>query len=495
MSSETLKQLRFDAVLNPGETVGGSYRVDRLIAEGGMAAVWAGENLRTGKRVALKVIRRSFAVQSIASEMFRRESIAASRVNHPNVVNVFDVIDHAGMTLIVMELLEGETLAEYLEQHKPLSLSETVMLLLPAMRGVAAAHAQGVIHRDLKPGNIFLCRAHDGSLITTKVVDFGISKFGSHAPNPESDQIDLARFGTPAYMSPEDIAGSALVDARTDVYAFGVLFFEALTGRVPFEGQPSLTLMERILNDPAPKVRSLRPELPAEMELIIDGALAKKPEARFADVSHMIQALEEQILPSLAVPRSMMSMMDSSLSFANSFSAAAAHRPVAEDSAALEPTPPAVGSRPSRAKLSQAILSLYSKQSLTWRVGVAVAAVLLVGTSLWALHAPTPPSAIVESPRVAESAPIAPVVRPSAPTLVPAPAAVTRSLPPSGPPVPAPVAEAPTLPVAHGQAGDQGMSAVSPFEDTRTAKPARSNRSRRASGSSPRAGRLSASDF
>jgi eukaryotic-like serine/threonine-protein kinase len=386
-SSETLKQLRIDAVLSPGETVGGSYRVDRLIAEGGMAAVWAGENLRTGKRVALKVIRRSFAVQSIASEMFRRESIAASKVNHPNVVNVFDVIDHAGMTVIVMELLQGETLAEYLEQHKPLSLSETVMLLLPAMRGVAAAHAQGVIHRDLKPGNIFLCRAHDGSLVTTKVVDFGISKFGSHATNPESDQIDLARFGTPAYMSPEDIAGSSLVDARTDVYAFGVLLFEALTGRVPFEGPPSLTLMERILNDPAPKVRSLRPELPAEVELIIDGALAKKPEARFADVSHLIQSIEEQILPSLAVPRSMMLLMDSSLSFATSFSAAAVPRPVAEDPAAFEVTPPAVVFSPSRAKRAlPAILRSILGQSLAWRVGIAVAAALLVGTSLWALH-------------------------------------------------------------------------------------------------------------
>jgi serine/threonine-protein kinase len=289
-----------------------------------------------------------------------------------------------------------------------------------------------------------------------------------------------------------------LVDARTDVYAFGVLLFEALTGRVPFEGQPSLTLMERILNDPAPKVRSLRPELPAEVELIIDCALAKKPEARFADVSHLIQAIEEQILPSLAVPRSMMSMMDSSLSFANSFSAAAAHRPGAEDSGALEPTPPAVGSRPSRAKLTlQAIPRLYWKQSRAWRVGVAVAAVLLVGTSLWALHAPTPtpPSANVESSRVAEAAPVAPVVRPFAPTLAPSPAASPPALPTPAPPAPAPVAAEPTLPAVHGQTRDEAMSAVSPFENTPIAKPVRGNRSRRASGSSPRAGRLSASDF
>ena len=494
MSSETLKQLRIDAVLNPGETVGGSYRVDRLIAEGGMAAVWAGENLRTGKRVALKVIRRSFAVQSIASEMFRRESIAASKVNHPNVVNVFDVIDHAGMTLIVMELLEGETLAEYLEQHKPLSLSETIMLLLPAMRGVAAAHAQGVIHRDLKPGNIFLCRAHDGSLVTTKVVDFGISKFGSHPTNPESDQIDLARFGTPAYMSPEDIAGSALVDARTDVYAFGVLLFESLTGRVPFEGPPSSGLMERILNDPAPKVRSLRPELPVEVELIIDRVLAKKPEARFADVSSLIQAIEDQILPSLAVPRSMMSMMDSSLSFANAFSAGAAPRSVAEDPATFSTfrsTPAPVVSPPSRAKLSlQAILRSWLGLSLAWRVGIAVAAALLVGTSLWALHTPAPPSAAVEPPRAAEIAAVAPV--PSSPAPIPAPPPAAE--PTSPPPTPAAVVAEPNAPAAHEPPRDEA-SFASPFEDPRIAKPARGNRARRASGTGPRAGRLSASDF
>jgi serine/threonine-protein kinase len=455
-----------------------------------MAAVWAGENLRTGKRVALKVIRRSFAVQSIASEMFRRESIAASKVNHPNVVNVFDVIDHAGMTLIVMELLEGETLAEYLEQHKPLSLSETVMLLLPAMRGVAAAHAQGVIHRDLKPGNIFLCRAHDGSLVTTKVLDFGISTYGSRPTNPESDQIDLAHFGTPAYMSPEDIAGTSAVDARTDVYAFGVLLFEALTGRVPFEGPPSSALMERILNAPAPKVRSLRPELPAEIELIVDSALAKKPEARFADLSHLIQAIEQQILPSLAVPRSMMSLMDSSLSFATSFSAGAANRPLAGSPDEPEPTPSGVVSSPSQPKLtSRAILRTSLRPILTWRVGVAAAVVLLVGISLWALNVPARRSAVAEAPRPAEAAAVA--VRPSAPISVPSPVAESPSLPS---PTSAPVVGEPSVPTSHGQSSDD-VSFASPFEDTRIAKPVRSNRARRASGSAPRAGRLSASDF
>jgi serine/threonine-protein kinase len=116
-----------------------------------------------------------FATVGEAMELFRREALAASRVNHPNVVNIFDVIEHEGMTCIVMELLEGETLGTYLASHGPLSLDEAVALLLPAMRGVAAANERGIIHRDLKPGNLFLCKDAQGRLLATKVLDFGIS--------------------------------------------------------------------------------------------------------------------------------------------------------------------------------------------------------------------------------------------------------------------------------------------------------------------------------
>jgi serine/threonine-protein kinase len=254
-------------------------------------------NERTGKRVALKVILPSFAGIGEATELFRREALAASKVNHPNVVSIFDVIDHAGMTCIVMELLDGETLDIYLARNGPLSLHEAVTLLLPAMRGVAAANAQGVVHRDLKPGNIFLCSGADGRLLTTKVLDFGISTMIERAGEASTGTVPLAGFGTPAYMAPEAIECSPNIDGRTDVYGFGVLLFEALTGQLPFPGEPGTALLARILTDAPPKVTEYRPDLPTEVVHIIDCALAKSASDRFPDVEHLIRAFEDQLLP------------------------------------------------------------------------------------------------------------------------------------------------------------------------------------------------------
>ena len=288
-----------ETILRTGQLVGGQYRVDGLIAKGGMAAVWAGVNQHTGKRVALKVILRSFAANSDAAELFRREALAASRINHPNVVNVFDVIDHEDKTCIVMEMLDGETLASYLARAGPLSPEATVALLLPAMRGVAAANAQGVIHRDLKPANIFLCSDADGRLLTTKVFDFGISVMMGLAGEASGETAPLAKFGTPAYMAPEAIEMSPNIDGRADVYGFGVLCFEALTGKLPFPGPAGLELLGRILTDPAPKVTLYRPDLPSAVVQLVDCALAKEPGNRFADMEHLIRATEclQQALP------------------------------------------------------------------------------------------------------------------------------------------------------------------------------------------------------
>jgi serine/threonine protein kinase len=306
MSSGDLpRQNELETILRPDQVVAGRYRVERLMAEGGMAAVWAGVNQRTGKRVALKVILRSIAAIGEAAELFRREALAASKINHPNVVSIFDVIDHEGMTCIVMELLEGETLATYLHRKGPLSLDETATLLLPAMRGVAAANAMGVVHRDLKPGNIFLCGDSEGRLLASKVLDFGISTNIERSEKKMTATGLLSMLGTPAYMAPEAIECSPDIDGRADVYGFGVLLFEMLTGQVPFPGEPGTALLARIVNDPPPKVTEYRPDLPAEVVNIIDCALAKQPEDRFPDVEHFISAIEDHLIPSLAVLRTL----------------------------------------------------------------------------------------------------------------------------------------------------------------------------------------------
>ncbi len=308
MTQEEQKQDAQESTLRSGQMVGGKYCVDGLIGKGGMAEVWAGINERTGKRVALKVILRSFLSSGDAVELFRREAMAASRVNHPNVVNVFDVIDHEGMMCIVMELLEGESFGAYLKRKGYLGVNEAATLLLPAMRGVAAANAEGVVHRDLKPQNIFICIGADGRLITTKVLDFGISVIQEKSVDGAQVTQLLATHGTPAYMSPEHISGAPDIDARADVYGFGVLFFEALTGQLPFLGDPGPALLVRILNDPAPKVTLFRPDLPLPMVEIIERAMAKAAEDRFPSLNDFIAAVEDQVLPPSPLPRALTPM-------------------------------------------------------------------------------------------------------------------------------------------------------------------------------------------
>ena len=252
-----------ETILRPGQIVAGQYRVDHLVGQGGMAAVWAGTNEHTGKRVALKVILLSLSTTREAQNLFRSEALAASRVNHPNVVTVFDVIEHEGMACIVMELLDGEPLGSYIARKGFLSVNEATALLLPAMRGVAAANAQGVIHRDLKPQNIFICIGPDGRIVTTKVLDFGISVIVERVMDPLAGPVPGLAMGTPAYMSPEHILGAAHVDERADVYGFGVLLYEALTGQTPFPGEPGPALFDRVLHKPAPPVTLFRPDLAA----------------------------------------------------------------------------------------------------------------------------------------------------------------------------------------------------------------------------------------
>jgi len=292
-----------DTILQAGQIVDGKYRVDRLLGQGGMAAVWAGINERTGKRVALKVILQSLATTREAQQLLHSEALAASRVNHPNVVTVFDVIEHEGMTCIVMELLDGEPLGSYIARQGYLSVSEATAVLLPAMRGVAAANAQGVIHRDLKPQNIFICIGPDGRIVTTKVLDFGISVMVERVRDPSTRPFEGATLGTPAYMSPEHISGAANIDQRADVYGFGVLLYEALTGQMPFPGDQGQALFDRILTQPAPSVTLFRPDLPPGLVHIIEKAMAKQPDQRYSGLNSMVSAIEDEVAPATPPPR------------------------------------------------------------------------------------------------------------------------------------------------------------------------------------------------
>lgn len=298
--SNALSASDLNTRLLAGQVIGGRYRVSHLLGEGGMAAVWAGSNERTGKRIALKVIRPGFMSTPGAEAFLHSEGLAASRVNHPNVVTVFDVIEHEGMACIVMELLDGLPLGTYISRSGQLSVREATSILLPAMRGVAAAHAQGVIHRDLKPQNIFVCIDPDGRVVTTKVLDFGISLMMDWA-RMRAVATMPGLVGTPAYMAPEHIEGSDRIDERVDVYGFGLLLYEALTGRMPFPGTDQTEVLRRVLNDAPAPLRELRSDLPLGLVGIVETAMAKRPDKRFVSLNQMVSEIEDLMMsPALA---------------------------------------------------------------------------------------------------------------------------------------------------------------------------------------------------
>jgi serine/threonine-protein kinase len=289
----------FAKLLRPGQVLDHKYRIDKLIGIGGMGGVWAAVNRHTDKPVVLKMLVRSLAQddQGRARERFRREVLAAGRINHPNVVTVFDVFEHDGRPCMVMERLSGETLAERLARTGPLEPDEAFALLLPALRGVAAAHAHHIVHRDLKPHNIFLCTGPEGEYLTSKVLDFGISKCLDASLAGQDLTTPGKAVGTPAYMAPELIRGSRSVSRRADVYGLGAVLYETLSGHRPFEGIEGIGLLERVANTPPAPLAALRPGLAPEVVALVDRAMAKNPQDRFRSVEMLIGAIESLLPP------------------------------------------------------------------------------------------------------------------------------------------------------------------------------------------------------
>jgi len=274
----------------PGTVVNDKYRLEKLLGRGGMGAVFSATHLVTEKAMALKWMLRS-AEDGAALERFRREARAAGRIDHPNVVDVYDIGQQDDASYLVMELLRGESLRERLARGV-LSPTEAVDLLLPAMRGVSAAHAVGVIHRDLKPDNIFLCRAPDDTPREAKVLDFGISAVMARGEGTDPTLTkEGAVLGTPAYMSAEQLEDARSADARSDVYAFGVILYEALAGKLPFEAGNYAGLVLAIANTSPKPLGELCPELPVQLEQTIMRALARKREDRYPDMRALVEAL------------------------------------------------------------------------------------------------------------------------------------------------------------------------------------------------------------
>ena len=256
-----------------------------------MGSVFAARNLATGKRVALKWVLAERSSDAEVLQRFQREARAAGRIDHPNVVSVYDVGQHGPSTFLVMELLHGQPISRLMKQG-PLPANVAVDLLMPALRGIAAAHAQGVIHRDLKPDNIFLCMAPDGTPRETKVLDFGISKMTDEVREGLSVTRTGAVVGTPYYMSPEQVRGMRDLDVRLDVYAMGVILYEMLARRPPFMAESYSALVVEIATGAAPSLQTLRPDLDSKLIAVIETAMARERENRYPDIESLAVALE-----------------------------------------------------------------------------------------------------------------------------------------------------------------------------------------------------------
>ncbi len=283
----------------PGYVLGGKYELVKKLGAGGMGSVWEAKHLSLSSRVAVKLMEPSLVEDVLARSRFDREAQAAAGLRSPHVVQTFDHGVENSIPFIVMELMEGESLAERLDANGKLSARETSRVLTHVSRAIQKAHDSKLIHRDLKPGNIFIVHNDDEDIV--KVLDFGIAKMtdpavlDSNSPSTATDSM----VGTPFYMSPEQIEGAKNADFRTDIWALGVIVYECLLGRRPFESETLYELMCQICQDPIP-LPSAVGEVPAGFDEWFATAADRDVEARFQSAREMADAFRALVDPSYA---------------------------------------------------------------------------------------------------------------------------------------------------------------------------------------------------
>jgi serine/threonine-protein kinase len=288
------------ALPQEGAVLEGKYRIEHVLGEGGMCVVYAARHLQLEERVAVKILRPEMLDEPDIVERFLREGRAAIRIHSEHVVRIFDVGTLAsGDPYLVMEYLQGSDLDALLLANGPLPIQAAVDYVLQAGEAIAEAHTLGIVHRDLKPANLFLTRRADGSP-WVKVLDFGISKVLSRqSMAPDVGLTGAAMvMGSPRYMSPEQMRSTKNVDARTDIWSIGAILHELLAGEPPFKGNTMPEICATILQDPAPPIATIRPEVPAGLEAAILHCLQKEPAERFAHMGDVAIALAEFASPS-----------------------------------------------------------------------------------------------------------------------------------------------------------------------------------------------------
>ena len=274
----------------PGTILLGKYRVERVLGSGGMGIVVEAIHVTLEQRVAIKLLNDELAKSQEIVARFLREARIAARLSSPHVAKVTDIGQtETGSPYLVMELLVGHDLATELAHRRFLPVNEAVDNILQACEGLAEAHAAGLVHRDIKPANLFLA-ARPNRPPVVKVLDFGLSKEPQSGPGASLTATDSI-FGTPQYMSPEQIRSTKNVDARTDQHALAMILFELITGRPAFDAANVSHLVVLIATAPPPRVRDVRSDVPVKLEQALLRALAKRPADRFADLADFADAI------------------------------------------------------------------------------------------------------------------------------------------------------------------------------------------------------------
>lgn len=273
-----------------GEILGERYRVEGILGVGGMGAVLSATQLDLDRRVAIKVLVGNAATDRESVARLAREGRALARLTTSHVSRLLDVgsIPSTGTPFLVMEYLEGQDLARALRSHGAFSVEKTVLLALDACEALDEAHAEGIVHRDIKPSNMFLCTT-SGGCTELKILDFGISKVREGRPNEDGPSLTRTSqlLGSPLYMSPEQLRATRDVDARTDVWSLGVVLYELLSGRPPFDGETVADVCARILVSAPPPLK----DVPAALAAVVMKCLEKDPERRFENVADLARSL------------------------------------------------------------------------------------------------------------------------------------------------------------------------------------------------------------
>jgi serine/threonine protein kinase len=284
-----------------GHTVGGKYKVGRLVGSGGMGTVWLGQHTGLGTRVAIKFIRPQFAARADARRRFEIEARAAASVDSKHAVKVYDYgVTEAGLPYIVMEYLEGESLSEALIRRGPFPAEESAKVIRQAARALIKAHAASIVHRDLKPDNIFLAtnidsEDPDGLPYVVKLVDFGIAKMldveREGAKGLKGPTQDGSVIGTPNFMSPEQLTVGGTPNPLTDIWSLGACTFAAFTARIPFEGEVLGDIVLKVCVEPLPSPSKFNPDAPEGLDAWFHRACQRDPTKRFQTVEEMSESL------------------------------------------------------------------------------------------------------------------------------------------------------------------------------------------------------------